>query len=241
MSEEERKKRCVICSDVVSDWVDPDWSNGRICEECYIIHNPIIEEVRESLIAIRIQRNELRSQLTAANERAEKAERILARKGYRKSCDIAACNCGDNWSHGGHAEERLHEIADEVWENGKTALQSVKDLKAMLESAETSLAAAQKEIEGLRGALLPLLAESVSVLEHLDNYIKQSEDGWFCSCCGEGLEGDGGHREDCLVNKALNMSTPCMNAEKAIGNLTGEQVLKYALRLALTPKPEAKG
>lgn len=226
MSEEERKKRCVICSDVVSDWVDPDWSNGRICEECYIIHNPIIEEVRESLIAIRIQRNELRSQLTAANERAEKAER--ERDGFKQAYETEI---------EGNRTLRLT-IKARDGENFRTAVKRIAEEK---DSAETSLAAAQKEIEGLRGALLPLLAESVSVLEHLDNYIKQSEDGWFCSCCGEGLEGDGGHREDCLVNKALNMSTPCMNAEKAIGNLTGEQVLKYALRLALTPKPEAKG
>lgn len=75
--EEKRKERCVICSDVVSDWVDPDWSTGRICEECYIIHNPRIEEVRESLIAIRIQRNELRSQLTTLRTQLDKAVKAL--------------------------------------------------------------------------------------------------------------------------------------------------------------------
>lgn len=57
------------------------------------------------------------------------AEDALRRHGYRKSCDIAACNCGDQWNHGGHARERLHEISEALpWANGPTILQRVKDL-----------------------------------------------------------------------------------------------------------------
>jgi len=68
------------------------------------------------------------------------AEDALRRHGYRKSCDIPACNCGDQWNHGGHAAERLREISDALpYENGKTLLQRVQ-----------YLARAQEEIEGLR-------------------------------------------------------------------------------------------
>lgn len=60
------------------------------------------------------------------------AERALRSEGYRKSCDIAACNCGDQWHHGGYANERLREISEalaEPWENGKTILQRVEALQ----------------------------------------------------------------------------------------------------------------
>lgn len=69
-------------------------------------------------------------------QRLEKAESALTRKGYRKECSIPACNCGDNWSHGGLAEERLREISDEVWENGVPTLDSVRRLKERAEKAE---------------------------------------------------------------------------------------------------------
>lgn len=45
-------------------------------------------------------------------ERLAIAERALVNHGYRKSCDIPACNCGNQWTHGGHAVARLSEIDD---------------------------------------------------------------------------------------------------------------------------------
>lgn len=51
----------------------------------------------------------LRRRLEAYNA---KLRDVLARKGYRESCDIPACNCGDEWAHGGYAETRLREIGD---------------------------------------------------------------------------------------------------------------------------------
>ena len=60
----------------------------------------------------------------------------LQRHGYRRSCDIPACNCGDQWNHGGHAAERLREIGEEVYENGKTILQSVKNMVARIAELE---------------------------------------------------------------------------------------------------------
>lgn len=74
--------------------------------------------------------------LTQSQSRIAELESILERKGYRKSCDIPACNCGDTWNHGGHAEDRLREIADEVWENGVTTLDSIKRLKSQLDAAK---------------------------------------------------------------------------------------------------------
>jgi hypothetical protein len=82
------------------------------------------------------------------------AERALLRHGYRKSCDIPACNCGDQWNHGGHAAKRLAEI-DGVLEyaNGKTILQRVEILRAQLTAARAELAEcdrhAREEIDQL--------------------------------------------------------------------------------------------
>lgn len=61
------------------------------------------------------------------------AESALLRAGYRRSCDIPACNCGDQWVHGGHANERLRELAElldafEFESRGGTILQRVERL-----------------------------------------------------------------------------------------------------------------
>jgi len=75
--------------------------------------------------------------LLACAETARKlevAERALLHHGYRKSCDIPACNCGDQWLHGGNAAQRLSEIGgvlrDEGLTQGKTILNAVKELLA---------------------------------------------------------------------------------------------------------------
>lgn len=79
----------------------------------------------------------LASAYAEVEKRLAVAERALLGKGYRKSCDIPACNCGDQWNHGGHANERLREISDAMpYENGKTVLQQVESLTAKLAEAE---------------------------------------------------------------------------------------------------------
>ncbi len=60
---------------------------------------------------------------------------ILQRKGYQENCDIAACNCGNQWNHGGHASNRLHEIADLVRTNGETLLGSIERIIAERDAA----------------------------------------------------------------------------------------------------------
>lgn len=30
----ERAEQCVQCHEMVTDWVDPDWANGRVCRDC---------------------------------------------------------------------------------------------------------------------------------------------------------------------------------------------------------------
>jgi hypothetical protein len=87
---------------------------------------------------------ELRAELATA-------EYALRSKGYRKSCDIPACNCGDQWSHGGNAEARLRELSSEldgspVDMNGKTLLAGLSELVERTEKAEA-------EVERLRAAL----------------------------------------------------------------------------------------
>jgi hypothetical protein len=75
----------------------------------------------------------------------ETAEHALRSKGYRKSCDIPACNCGDQWTHGGHAAERLSELSSELHGSpvdmgGKTLLAGLTELIERLEKAEAVLA-----------------------------------------------------------------------------------------------------
>ena len=60
-------------------------------------------------------------------------EDFLVRRGYRP-CDIPACNCGSY--HGGHAEERLHEIYDALGGcNGTTPLLEIADMIKLLRQA----------------------------------------------------------------------------------------------------------
>lgn len=35
-----RRESCTYCGNLVTEWVDPDWSRGRICLECESIHDP---------------------------------------------------------------------------------------------------------------------------------------------------------------------------------------------------------
>ena len=73
-------------------------------------------------------------------EMASAARDALISKGYRESCDIPACNCGDQWNHGGHAEYRLKEIHDALGDltNGTTALKVIQGLIQKARSAQES-------------------------------------------------------------------------------------------------------
>lgn len=79
----------------------------------------------------------------------------LRRHGYRESCDIPACNCGDQWNHGGHAAERLRELADVLYENGKTPLQVAKGLVDRLDKVQLEY----EKYAGLCFACTPYLKE----------------------------------------------------------------------------------
>ena len=94
---------------------------------------------------------ELRAEVERLRAALEAAEYALRSKGYRKSCEISACNCGDQWSHGGNAEARLRELSSElhgspVDMNGKTLLAGLTELIERAEKAEA-------EVERLREAL----------------------------------------------------------------------------------------
>lgn len=77
----------------------------------------------------------------------------LSRHGYRKSCDIPACNCGDQWNHGGHAVERLRELADVLYENGKTPLAVAKELVERVEATETRLDSLRRAVREFASCL----------------------------------------------------------------------------------------
>jgi hypothetical protein len=70
------------------------------------------------------------SQLTRTEleDRLEKAEWALESNGFRRTCDIPACNCGNQWGHGGHASQRLWEISEALGDRtqGVTILDAVQ-------------------------------------------------------------------------------------------------------------------
>ena len=67
-------------------------------------------------------------------ERLDTAEHALLAHGYRKSCGIPACNCGDQWNHGGHAMERLSGIeaaTADYYRNGELLLTRAERIVAI--------------------------------------------------------------------------------------------------------------
>jgi len=95
-----------------------------------------------------VERAELKAELAAA-------EYALRSKGYRKSCDISACNCGDQWSHGGNADARLRELSSElhgspVDMNGKTLLAGLSELVERTEKAEAEVERLRADAERYR-------------------------------------------------------------------------------------------
>lgn len=107
----------------------------------------------------------------------DSAEDSLRRKGYRKSCDILACNCGDQWNHGGLADERLREIRDALpYVTGKTILARVEDIVAEVTRLRTALQSTQWKTD-------------------------QSSGIRYCPWCTS--QEDEGHKPNCFVGKAL--------------------------------------
>lgn len=80
----------------------------------------------------------------------ERRADFMARAGYRP-CDIPACNC-DSW-HGGHANERLRELRDELDTNGTTILGAVQKLKAEVERLKQERDEARETVARLQETL----------------------------------------------------------------------------------------
>ncbi len=76
-------------------------------------------------------KQEYEATIADLRERLDIAERALIGHGDRQSCTaFAACNCGDQWNHGGLARERLGEIDDatrDYYQNGETLLARAED------------------------------------------------------------------------------------------------------------------
>ena len=91
-------------------------------------------QVQESALAN--LRNDLRECATIRDAEIAAAQEFIADRGYRR-CDIPACNC-TRW-HGGHMEERFREIAEAVYVNGQTTLQSVLALQAEIAAKDAAI------------------------------------------------------------------------------------------------------
>jgi hypothetical protein len=121
------------------------WKDGIDIDETSMRAQMLVEAYAR--LAVEQNTAELRAELAAA-------EYALRSKGYRKSCEISACNCGDQWSHGGNAEARLRELSSElhgspVDMNGKTLLAGLSELVERADKAEA-------EVERLRAELARL-------------------------------------------------------------------------------------
>jgi hypothetical protein len=124
----------------------------------------------------------LAARIADLEARLQSAEDALHRKGYRRSCDIPACNCGDQWTHGGHASERLRELSEELGEltQGTTILGAVKDIKARLAAAEEDgrrldWIADERMFEGLGGEDFDILTLEAMQAAGADG---DDEDAW---------------------------------------------------------------
>lgn len=137
--------------------------------------------IADRLLAFLTKREaQLSEEIVRDYEDLKTAESALRHHGYRKSCDIPACNCGDQWMHGGHADSRLREIREELGEHvdGQTLISAVRLLVAEAEGAErlaitnerqahenadlqAQLHRALGELAGLREALEETAAELV--------------------------------------------------------------------------------
>lgn len=120
----------------------------------------------------------IRAELLRLADENATAEDALLRHGYRKSCDIPACNCGDRWNHGGHAADRLHEISaaldEHVGVNEGTVLTRVNKLAS-------ALAAARGELEALRRAYTVALTDCPPVPVFYDDTSRAWAGGWQCA------------------------------------------------------------
>lgn len=104
--------------------------------------------ITTTLTDLGTERDALAQRLAEMEWAKNNAESALYRHGYKQSCDIPACNCGDQWNHGGHAAERLREISDALpFENGKTILQRVQQLQSENARLREELAAAQGPVD----------------------------------------------------------------------------------------------
>ena len=87
------------------------------------------KQLDRTLADVYQQRDGLQAQLRQGEGERDRAEGALIRAGFRKDCDIAACNCGPQWGHGGHASQRLREIADALpYQNGGVLLERIESL-----------------------------------------------------------------------------------------------------------------
>ena len=100
-----------------------------------------------ALRALLPEQNDL---LADEKERRDVAERALEQKGCWKTCMIPACNCGDQWAHGGHADERLSELSYMLEQNAPDP--NGKTLREELASLITERDAACEELRALKRA-----------------------------------------------------------------------------------------
>lgn len=105
------------------------------------------EKLRDTVLEFACLEQELNKEIARLRGRVERAEYRLEADGYRERCDIPACNCGDQWAHGGYAHQRLREISDalEGRDNGATILAAVEQL--------------MRDERALRDALADMLAQ----------------------------------------------------------------------------------
>lgn len=122
------------------------------------------------------------AEIETLQSRLDAAESALRRKGYRRSCDIPACNCGDQWNHGGHASERLSELSDVIRENGVTLLDAAKNLVQRLGDAEEQRDEAREAQRGNYAAGERLRTERDAALLRLNKVrelLRTTSDNWL--------------------------------------------------------------
>ena len=145
------------------------------CGRCGLAHEQDFYDGAERCVSA------LRARVAELEADRRTMRHALERHGYRESCDIPACNCGDQWHHGGHAADRLREVCEVLGFNrlnGRIVKEAVERLVARDESAEAEIARLKSYINSLVGIIehhVPNTHEAVCNGVHSDSGLCEGE------------------------------------------------------------------
>lgn len=153
-----RVERCCECNGLVSDWVEADHRDGRICRPC------------ETVIALRVDRDALKAQLDEAQE--DLSQTRDAHQSLRIAFDLERARAET-------AERERDEYKAQFERRGKLIEKAADERQSMDEEYLRSMAELRKERDEARAACL-VKDEALRAIR--DNADRSSEGGDWAHC-----------------------------------------------------------